>query len=87
MTTSGSHSSGQVAATGPLRVSAANPRYFTAAAGDTAGQKAVYLTGSHIWNNLHDGMGPAPQPGTRSRRGPPVPRRQQHQRDRDRLHG
>ena len=58
MTTSGSHSSGQVTATGPLTVSAANPRYFTATAGDTAGQKAVYLTGSHIWNNLHDGMGP-----------------------------
>jgi Family of unknown function (DUF6298) len=58
MPTSESHSSGQVTATGPLTVSAANPRYFTAAAGDTAGQKAVYLTGSHIWNNLHDGMGP-----------------------------
>ena len=27
-------------------------------AGDTADQRAVYLTGSHIWNNLHDGMGP-----------------------------
>ena len=50
MTTSESHSSGQVTASGPLTVSAANPRYFTAAAGDTAGQKAVYLTGSHIWN-------------------------------------
>jgi hypothetical protein len=43
---------------GPLVVSTANPRYFTPAAGDTAEQKAVYLTGSHIWNNLHDGMGP-----------------------------
>ena len=40
---------------GPLAVSAANPRYFTVAGGDG---KAVYLTGSHIWNNLHDGMGP-----------------------------
>jgi hypothetical protein len=58
MTTSESHSSGQVTAPGPLTVSAANPRYFTAAAGDTAGQQTVYLTGSHIWNNLHDGMGP-----------------------------
>jgi hypothetical protein len=58
MTTSGSPSSGQVTVTGPLTVSAANPRYFTAAAGDAADQKAVYLTGSHIWNNLHDGMGP-----------------------------
>ena len=58
MTTSESRSSGQVDVAGPLTVSAANPRYFTAAAGDTAGRKAVYLTGSHIWNNLHDGMGP-----------------------------
>jgi hypothetical protein len=57
MTTSESRSSGEVTVNGPLTVSAANPRYFTAAAGDTADQKAVYLTGSHIWNNLHDGMG------------------------------
>ena len=60
MSTSESHSSEQVTAAGPLTVSAANPRYFTAAAGDTADHKAVYLTGSHIWNNLHDGMGPGP---------------------------
>jgi len=40
---------------GPLVVSEVNPRYFTVAPGDG---KAVYLTGSHIWNNLHDGMGP-----------------------------
>jgi hypothetical protein len=39
---------------GPLAVSETNPRYFTHA----AGRRAVYLTGSHIWNNLHDGMGP-----------------------------
>jgi hypothetical protein len=58
MTTSESRSSGQVTVAGPLTVSAANPRYFTAAAGDSADRKAVYLTGSHIWNNLHDGMGP-----------------------------
>jgi hypothetical protein len=58
MSTSGSRLSGQVTVAGPLTVSAANPRYFTAAAGDTAGEKAVYLTGSHIWSNLHDGMGP-----------------------------
>lgn len=32
---------------GPLRVSENNPRYFT----DDQG-KAVYLTGSHTWNNL-----------------------------------
>jgi hypothetical protein len=38
-------------------VSTANPRYFTVASDE---QKAVYLTGSHIWNNLHDGMGPGP---------------------------
>ena len=42
------------AAVGPLVVSKANPRYFTIASGD----RAVYLTGSHIWNNFHDGMGP-----------------------------
>jgi hypothetical protein len=46
------------AAPGPLVVSAANPRYFTVASGKTGARRAVYLTGSHIWNNLHDGMGP-----------------------------
>jgi len=49
---------GPDAAAGPLVVSAANPRYFTVASGDATGEKAVYLTGSHIWNNLHDGLGP-----------------------------
>ena len=44
------------AATGPLKVSATNPRYFTVASGPT--EQVVYLTGSHIWNNFHDGMGP-----------------------------
>ncbi len=34
---------------GPLRVSEENPRYFT----DDKG-KAIYLTGSHTWNNLVD---------------------------------
>src|ERR1700712_4117928 len=43
------------AAAGPLVVSEVNPRYFTVACDP---QRAVYLTGSHIWNNLHDGMGP-----------------------------
>jgi hypothetical protein len=43
------------AAGGPLVVSTANPRYFTVA---SDARRAVYLTGSHIWNNLHDGMGP-----------------------------
>src|SRR5919197_4345486 len=49
---------------GPLEVSKRNPRYFTHR-GDPTG-RAIYLTGSHIWNNLHDGMGPGasapPQP-------------------------
>jgi hypothetical protein len=34
-------------APGPLRVLAANPRYFTDGSG-----RAVYLTGSHVWSNL-----------------------------------
>lgn len=38
---------------GPLVVSRANPRYFT-----VDDREAVYLTGSHIWNNFHDGLGP-----------------------------
>ena len=42
----------------PLEVSKANPRYFTVASGDAPDGVAVYLTGSHIWNNFHDGMGP-----------------------------
>ena len=45
-------------AAGPLVVSEANPRYFTIASGKAAGREAIYLTGSHIWNNFHDGMGP-----------------------------
>jgi hypothetical protein len=36
-------------ATGPLRAHPSNPRYFT----DGNGQ-AIYLTGSHTWNNLQD---------------------------------
>jgi hypothetical protein len=55
MTTSPNPVRGPEAARGPLLVSAANPRYFTVASDQ---RKAVYLTGSHIWNNLHDGMGP-----------------------------
>lgn len=42
-------------APGPLVVSRVNPRYFTVASDE---RKAVYLTGSHIWSNFHDGMGP-----------------------------
>jgi len=45
-----------ISALGPLAVSEVNPRYFTIASDPD--QKAVYLTGSHIWNNFHDGMGP-----------------------------
>jgi len=45
-------------APGPLTVSTANPRYFTVASGDAADGRAVYLTGSHIWNNFQDGLGP-----------------------------
>jgi len=37
------------AATGALRVLQSNPRYFTDGSG-----KAVYLTGTHTWNNLID---------------------------------
>jgi hypothetical protein len=45
-------------AAGPLVVSEANPRYFTVAAGDVTDRRAVYLTGSHVNNNFHDGSGP-----------------------------
>ena len=44
-------------AAGPLVVSEANPRYFTVAADDVADRRAVYLTGSHVNNNFHDGFG------------------------------
>jgi collagenase-like protein with putative collagen-binding domain len=37
----------QAAATGPLRVLASNPRYFT-----DGSVQAIYLTGSHTWCNL-----------------------------------
>jgi hypothetical protein len=49
------------AAAGPLVVSEANPRYFTIGSIDRADRRAVYLTGSHIWNSLHDGLGPGPK--------------------------
>ena len=51
-------STASVAIAGPLVVSDVNPRYFAAASEDVADQQAVYLTGSHIWHNFHDGMGP-----------------------------
>ena len=44
-------------AAGPLRVATKNPRYFTPVLPD-GNERAVYLTGSHLWNNFHDGMGP-----------------------------
>ena len=40
----------------PLVVSDANPRYF-AVAGDPD-ERAVYLTGSHIYQTLQDGIEP-----------------------------
>ncbi len=46
---------------GPLVVSRTNPRYFTVAGTGPAEEKAIYLTGSHIWNNFHDGMGQGAQ--------------------------
>ena len=45
-------------AAGPLVVSETNPRYFTVAASDVAHRRTVYLTGSHVNNNFHDGSGP-----------------------------
>ena len=44
-------------ASAPLRVSTTNPRYFAHPTPDGT-ERAVYLTGSHIWNNLQDGLGP-----------------------------
>src|SRR3712207_2060871 len=43
---------------GPLVVSEVNPRYFAVAGRDDG--TVVYLTGSHIWNNFHDGLGVGP---------------------------
>ena len=40
-----------IAPAGPLRVCAANPRYFADASG-----RPVYLTGSHTWQSLQDGI-------------------------------
>src|SRR6266516_1907928 len=44
-------------ATGPLRVSNINPRYFTDGSG-----KTIYLTGSHTRNNIQD-ISSLPLPG------------------------
>jgi hypothetical protein len=43
---------------GPLVVSKTNTRYFAAPAAAGAPEKLVYLTGSHVNNNFHDGLGP-----------------------------
>jgi outer membrane protein assembly factor BamB len=51
-------------AAGPLRVHPTNPRYFAdgyrsspASGGEGGSGKAVYLTGSHTWNDLQDVTG------------------------------
>src|SRR5688572_6463984 len=49
------------AAPGPLRIHPTNPRYFTDGTQlPDNSLKAVYLTGSHTWNALHDDPAPAP---------------------------
>ena len=45
------------AATGPLRVLAGNKRYFTDGSG-----KAIWLTGSHVWENFQDRGTTSPPP-------------------------
>ena len=45
-------------AAGPLVASAVNPRYFTVVSNSARDGAAVYLTGAHLNNNFHDGMGP-----------------------------
>jgi Family of unknown function (DUF6298) len=55
--TTGRALTGPDAAHGPLAVSKTNPRYFTVV-GNTADRRVVYLTGSHVWNNFQDGLGP-----------------------------
>ena len=55
-TTSSGSSTGPAA--GPLAVSETNPRYFTVASRAATDRRAVYLTGSHVNNNFHDGSGP-----------------------------
>lgn len=45
-------------ARGPLLVSPHSPRYFTLASAD---RRVIYLTGSHMNNNFHDGLGFGPE--------------------------
>jgi hypothetical protein len=47
----------------PLSVAKDNPRYFTTTSSGANTRRAVFLTGSHIWNSLHDGMGPGAECG------------------------
>jgi hypothetical protein len=56
--TSSSVLTARAAAEGPLIVSDANPRYFAVRSATTGEERVVYLTGSHVWNNFHDGAGP-----------------------------
>ena len=51
---SGILTSSAAPATGPLRLHPTNPRYFTDGTEHSGGLRAVYLTGSHHWNNLQD---------------------------------
>jgi len=54
---------GRRPAPGPLRVHPANPRYFTDGTKMPDGTlRAVYLTGSHHWDNLQDGYNPEVTP-------------------------
>jgi len=51
------------AAKGPLRVHPQNPRYFTdGTKGPDGSLRAIYLTGSHHWDNLQDGYNPEVTP-------------------------
>ncbi len=53
------YASNDILASGPLKVSSTNPRYFADGTG-----KAVYLTGAHTWQNNVDGWGiPNATPG------------------------
>jgi hypothetical protein len=45
---------------GPLTVSRANSRSFAVPSEDIADEQIVYLTGSHINTNFHDGLGFGP---------------------------
>jgi len=54
---------GPNAARGPIAVSRDNPRYFAVADSSGHERRAIYLTGSHIWNNFQDGLGPGRECG------------------------